>query len=253
MSCILQWNKYLFLYSRTGKTGWYPKAKAALPEGQRERKHQVCQERNPVTKNRKGRNHTLMTTHVLALFVTKRYVWCNSHFCVDQEKRATQKIQREAQVTLYRSYRVGDLPDIQIQYSSLIAPLQALAQVRTWLHSKYSFPLSNIFIYYMHVVLIIFVFFFDEPHLGRETPPSPSSCSAPCLLVYWLRWSNPGLLKRGREYWKIYFSTWTTSCKKAQHTSHRLLLVCKYVGRLFRPLVCDTNDFCQHIILVLTH
>ncbi|KAF4089760.1 hypothetical protein AMELA_G00069750 [Ameiurus melas] len=46
----------------------------------------------------------------------------------EREKRATQKIQREAQVTLYRSYRVGDLPDIQIQYSSLIAPLQALAQ-----------------------------------------------------------------------------------------------------------------------------
>ncbi|XP_060788690.1 DNA-dependent protein kinase catalytic subunit-like isoform X1 [Neoarius graeffei] len=46
----------------------------------------------------------------------------------EREKRATQKIQQEAQVTLYRSYRVGDLPDIQIQYSSLIAPLQALAQ-----------------------------------------------------------------------------------------------------------------------------
>ncbi|XP_053349394.1 DNA-dependent protein kinase catalytic subunit [Clarias gariepinus] len=46
----------------------------------------------------------------------------------EREKRATEKIQREAQVTLYRSYRVGDLPDIQIQYSSLIAPLQALAQ-----------------------------------------------------------------------------------------------------------------------------
>uniref|UniRef100_A0A8C7SFV7 DNA-dependent protein kinase catalytic subunit n=1 Tax=Oncorhynchus mykiss TaxID=8022 RepID=A0A8C7SFV7_ONCMY len=35
---------------------------------------------------------------------------------------------KEAQVTLYRSYRSGDLPDIQIQHSSLIAPLQALAQ-----------------------------------------------------------------------------------------------------------------------------
>uniref|UniRef100_A0AAR2L7W1 DNA-dependent protein kinase catalytic subunit n=1 Tax=Pygocentrus nattereri TaxID=42514 RepID=A0AAR2L7W1_PYGNA len=44
------------------------------------------------------------------------------------EKRADQKLRREAQVTLYRSYRVGDLPDIQIQHSSLIAPLQALAQ-----------------------------------------------------------------------------------------------------------------------------
>ncbi|KAL6490371.1 hypothetical protein MHYP_G00007160 [Metynnis hypsauchen] len=46
----------------------------------------------------------------------------------EKEKRADQKLRREAQVTLYRSYRVGDLPDIQIQYSSLIAPLQALAQ-----------------------------------------------------------------------------------------------------------------------------
>lgn len=49
--------------------------------------------------------------------------------CVLQERRADLKIRQDAQVTLYRSYRVGDLPDIQIQYSSLIAPLQALAQV----------------------------------------------------------------------------------------------------------------------------
>ncbi|KAI4886986.1 hypothetical protein NFI96_023481, partial [Prochilodus magdalenae] len=47
---------------------------------------------------------------------------------IEREKRADQKLRREAQVTLYRSYRVGDLPDIQIQHSSLIAPLQALAQ-----------------------------------------------------------------------------------------------------------------------------
>lgn len=46
-----------------------------------------------------------------------------------QENVAEQKLKREAQVTLYRSYRQGDLPDIQIQHSSLIAPLQALAQV----------------------------------------------------------------------------------------------------------------------------
>ncbi|TRY56699.1 hypothetical protein DNTS_012969 [Danionella cerebrum] len=45
-----------------------------------------------------------------------------------QERRADLKVRQEAQVTLYRSYRLGDLPDIQIQYSSLIAPLQALAQ-----------------------------------------------------------------------------------------------------------------------------
>ncbi|XP_051572291.1 DNA-dependent protein kinase catalytic subunit-like isoform X3 [Myxocyprinus asiaticus] len=45
-----------------------------------------------------------------------------------RERRADLKIRQDARVTLYRSYRVGDLPDIQIQYSSLIAPLQALAQ-----------------------------------------------------------------------------------------------------------------------------
>lgn len=35
-------------------------------------------------------------------------------------------------MTLYRNYRVGDFPDIQISYSSLITPLQALAQVAVW-------------------------------------------------------------------------------------------------------------------------
>ena len=29
---------------------------------------------------------------------------------------------------MYRQYRIGDLPDIQISYSQIIAPLQALAQ-----------------------------------------------------------------------------------------------------------------------------
>ncbi|XP_061073095.1 DNA-dependent protein kinase catalytic subunit [Conger conger] len=46
----------------------------------------------------------------------------------EKEKAADQKVRRDAQVTLYRRYRVGELPDIQIQHSSLIAPLQALAQ-----------------------------------------------------------------------------------------------------------------------------
>uniref|UniRef100_A0A087Y0R2 DNA-dependent protein kinase catalytic subunit n=1 Tax=Poecilia formosa TaxID=48698 RepID=A0A087Y0R2_POEFO len=45
-----------------------------------------------------------------------------------KEEKADQRLRKEAQVTLYRSYRVGDFPDIQIPYSSLIAPLQALAQ-----------------------------------------------------------------------------------------------------------------------------
>lgn len=52
-------------------------------------------------------------------------------FGIQQEQKADQKLQKEAQVTLYRSYRVGDFPDIQIPYSNLITPLQALAQVNT--------------------------------------------------------------------------------------------------------------------------
>jgi len=51
-------------------------------------------------------------------------------FGVLQEDKADQRLRKEAQVTLYRNYRVGDFPDVQIPYSSLIAPLQALAQVR---------------------------------------------------------------------------------------------------------------------------
>ncbi|XP_048384539.2 DNA-dependent protein kinase catalytic subunit [Stegostoma tigrinum] len=45
-----------------------------------------------------------------------------------KEMKTEQLKKRDAQVTLYRCYRVGDLPDIQIKFSSLIAPLQALAQ-----------------------------------------------------------------------------------------------------------------------------
>uniref|UniRef100_H3B272 DNA-dependent protein kinase catalytic subunit n=1 Tax=Latimeria chalumnae TaxID=7897 RepID=H3B272_LATCH len=46
----------------------------------------------------------------------------------EQKMKAELKMKQDAQVTLYRRYRQGDLPDIQIHYSSLIAPLQALAQ-----------------------------------------------------------------------------------------------------------------------------
>ncbi|KAM3860678.1 DNA-dependent protein kinase catalytic subunit [Diretmus argenteus] len=45
-----------------------------------------------------------------------------------KENRADQRLRREGHVTLYRSYRAGDFPDVQIPFSSLIAPLQALAQ-----------------------------------------------------------------------------------------------------------------------------
>ncbi|KAK2178224.1 hypothetical protein NP493_553g02014 [Ridgeia piscesae] len=45
-----------------------------------------------------------------------------------QELERERKLQRENQVTMYRCYRIGDLPDIQIKHSAIIAPLQALAQ-----------------------------------------------------------------------------------------------------------------------------
>ena len=41
-----------------------------------------------------------------------------------------QKKARENQVVMYRSYRAGDLPDVQITHKELIVPFQALAQVK---------------------------------------------------------------------------------------------------------------------------
>jgi DNA-dependent protein kinase catalytic subunit len=38
------------------------------------------------------------------------------------------KIKKHNQVEKYRTYRIGDFPDIQIKYAEIIAPLQALAQ-----------------------------------------------------------------------------------------------------------------------------
>ncbi|XP_029779032.1 DNA-dependent protein kinase catalytic subunit [Suricata suricatta] len=46
----------------------------------------------------------------------------------EKEMKSELKMKHEAHVILYRSYRHGDLPDIQITYSSLITPLQAVAQ-----------------------------------------------------------------------------------------------------------------------------
>jgi DNA-PKcs, CC5 len=46
-----------------------------------------------------------------------------------QSVEREQKQRRENEVTMYRRYRIGDLPDIQIPYSALVAPLQGLAHV----------------------------------------------------------------------------------------------------------------------------
>ncbi|XP_064478548.1 DNA-dependent protein kinase catalytic subunit-like [Ornithodoros turicata] len=45
-----------------------------------------------------------------------------------KELEKEQKARREAEVTLYRRYRLGELPDIEIPHSAIIAPLQALAE-----------------------------------------------------------------------------------------------------------------------------
>lgn len=46
----------------------------------------------------------------------------------EEHIKSELKMKQDAQIILYRSYRHGDLPDVQIQHSSLITPLQAVAQ-----------------------------------------------------------------------------------------------------------------------------
>jgi len=62
----------------------------------------------------------------------------NSYFAKRESKKKIareenvrrQKAARDSRVVMYRKYRVGELPDIQINHSELIRPFQALAQVR---------------------------------------------------------------------------------------------------------------------------
>lgn len=46
----------------------------------------------------------------------------------EEEIKKQLKLKRLGHVEKYRKYRIGDFPDIQIEYRELIAPLQALAQ-----------------------------------------------------------------------------------------------------------------------------
>ncbi|CAD5112585.1 DgyrCDS1798 [Dimorphilus gyrociliatus] len=57
-------------------------------------------------------------------FVKKQIRQRNMRKEIEKER----KERRENQVTIYRKYRTGDLPDIQIKYACIIAPLQAVAQ-----------------------------------------------------------------------------------------------------------------------------
>ena len=58
--------------------------------------------------------------------------WWSLSLSMTQETRQYRKAARDNQVVMYRQYREGELPDIQIKYSELIRPLQALAQVGGW-------------------------------------------------------------------------------------------------------------------------
>ena len=55
-------------------------------------------------------------------------MYFNNYFCSQEHKRH-QKAARQSHVVMYRKYRDGELPDIQIKHSEIIRPLQALAQV----------------------------------------------------------------------------------------------------------------------------
>lgn len=46
------------------------------------------------------------------------------------QERVESALEREKKVTIYRSYRRGDFPDIQIDLSAVLKPLQMLALVR---------------------------------------------------------------------------------------------------------------------------
>ena len=48
-----------------------------------------------------------------------------------QEHRQRQKAARDSKVVMYRKYREGELPDIQIKHAEIIRPFQALAQKDT--------------------------------------------------------------------------------------------------------------------------
>lgn len=66
-----------------------------------------------------------------------------------KEALREQKSRREHQVTMYRKYRKGDLPDIQIKYSYIIAPLQAVAHVSIL---RVIYRVSDIQIKYSYII-----------------------------------------------------------------------------------------------------
>lgn len=101
-------------------------------------------------------DYTLYMYILLAAF-------CDVSFFFLKEALREQKSRREHQVTMYRKYRKGDLPDIQIKYSYIIAPLQAVAHVSI---QRVIYNVSDIQINYSHRFyhLTINIFLGAAPH-----------------------------------------------------------------------------------------
>lgn len=79
-------------------------------------------------------------------------IFCKLHSVIIfflKEALREQKSRREHQVTMYRKYRKGDLPDIQIKYSYIIAPLQAVAHVSM---QRVIYSVSDMQIIYSYII-----------------------------------------------------------------------------------------------------
>uniref|UniRef100_A0A6I8P9D2 DNA-dependent protein kinase catalytic subunit n=1 Tax=Ornithorhynchus anatinus TaxID=9258 RepID=A0A6I8P9D2_ORNAN len=114
--------------SRTQKAGFKPlgpnfgKKRVGLPGDEVDSKTKGIEERTEILRLRR---RFLKDQEKLSLIFAKKGVVEQKR---EKEIKSELKMKHDAQITLYRSYRQGDLPDIQIEHSSLITPLQAVAQ-----------------------------------------------------------------------------------------------------------------------------
>uniref|UniRef100_A0A8C6YCR5 DNA-dependent protein kinase catalytic subunit n=1 Tax=Naja naja TaxID=35670 RepID=A0A8C6YCR5_NAJNA len=121
----------LLINKRTGrayKTAFKPlspnfgKKRQGLPGDEVDSKTKGIYEHTEILRLRR---RFLKDKEKLSLIYARKYVAEQKQ---EKEIKTQLKIKHDAQITLYRKYRQGDLPDIQIEYSSLITPLQVVAQ-----------------------------------------------------------------------------------------------------------------------------
>lgn len=69
--------------------------------------------------------------------ISKRYAAINVRRADERKRMQADRVKkREAQVNMSRSYRTGDLPDIEITFKDVIGPLQELSKVN-WNFKKF--------------------------------------------------------------------------------------------------------------------